>query len=98
MSVGSTAMMRASGSASVSVAVRPSLNLPYFGLRGMYLVTVKRRPQDLVHADGAKARDLVFELLERAQIDDNCTCPFIAQCVTSRRMGSSVVPGIPARS
>src|SRR5579871_31926 len=45
--------MRAAGSALVSVAVIPWLKRPYFGLRGKYLVTVKRRPHDLVPTDGA---------------------------------------------
>src|SRR5207249_8677125 len=53
MSFGSTAAMRAFGSAFQSVEVSPSLNFPYAGLRGRYLVTVKRRPQDFVPTDGA---------------------------------------------
>src|SRR5439155_64753 len=53
ISFGSTATMRFFGSALVSVAVRPSSNLPYAALRGVYFVTVKRRPHDLVPTDGA---------------------------------------------
>src|ERR1700747_323105 len=53
MSLGSTATMRAFGSAFQSVEVKPVLNLPYAGSRGRYLVTVKRRPQDFVPTEGA---------------------------------------------
>src|SRR5438876_1194070 len=55
ISFGSTATMRFFGSALVSVAVRPSSNLPYAALRGVYFVTVKRRPHDLVPTDGARS-------------------------------------------
>src|SRR5207237_9243528 len=50
---GSTATTRFFGSAWVRVAVRPSSNSPYPALRGLYFVTVKRRPQDLVPTEGA---------------------------------------------
>ena len=45
--------MRDAGSAAMSVAVSPSSSRPYFGSRGRYLVTVKRRPQDFVPRAGA---------------------------------------------
>src|SRR5213080_1053919 len=53
ISCGSTATIRFFGSALVRVAVSPSSNLPYAALRGVYFVTVKRRPQDLVPTEGA---------------------------------------------
>ena len=45
--------MREAGSAGMSVAVSPSSSRPYFGSRGRYLVTMKRRPHDLVPIVGA---------------------------------------------